>query len=140
MTSMRETAAEFFDACESGKGWDACSRYCHADAGFSAQADTFAGMETLEQYTEAMKGLIAGPIPDAAYEIRSFAVDEERGSVCGFAVFTGTQTGEGGPVPPTGRRVETDYVYCMEFEDGRIRHVTKIWNDVWAMRQLGWAG
>ncbi len=138
MSSIKETAARFFDACETGKGWEACRQYCHDGASFAAQADTFAGIETLEGYTEAMKGLIEGPVPDASYEMRSFAVDEDRGSVCGFAVFKGTHTGDGGPVPPNGNRVETDYVYAMEFEDGRIRHLTKIWNDGFAMRQLGW--
>ena len=33
---------------------------------------------------------------------------------------------------------ETDYVYVMDFEDGRIRHMTKIWNDGFALKQLGW--
>jgi len=138
MSSMKKTAAAFFDACETGKGWDACSQYCHPQATFAAQADTFAGIETLEGYTEAMKGLIAGPVPDASYEIRSFAVDEERRHVAGYAVFLGTHTGEGGPVPPSGKKVETDYVYVMEFDGDRIRHMTKIWNDGFAMRQLGW--
>jgi len=135
---MKESAAKFFDACETGGGWSACQEFCHADATFSAQTDVFAGIETLEAYTEAMKGLLSGPIPDGSYELRSFAVDEERGNVSGYAVFKGTQTGEGGPVPPTGNRVETDYVYVMEFDGERIRHMTKIWNDGFAMRQLGW--
>ena len=138
MGSIKDTAAAFFDACETGKGWEACRQYCHPDASFSAQADTFAGLDSLQGYTEAMKGLIAGPLPDAGYELRSFAVDEEHNSVAGFAVFKATHTGEGGPVPPSGKRVETDYVYVMEFDGGRIRHMTKIWNDAFAMRQLGW--
>ena len=41
-------------------------------------------------------------------------------------------------MPPSGKMVETDYVYVMEFEGDRIRHMTKIWNDGFAMRQLGW--
>jgi len=138
MESIRETAARFFDACETGKGWAGCEEFCHPDASFSAQADAFAGIETLQGYTEAMKGLISGPIPDGDYELKSLAVDEERGSVVGYAVFKGTNTGDGGPVAPTGNRVETDYVYVMELDGGRIRHMTKIWNDGFAMRQLGW--
>lgn len=138
MSSIKDIAAAFFDACETGKGWAACAKYCHPDASFSVQADTFAGLDTLEAYTDAMKGFIDGPVPDADYDLRAFAVDEDRGIVLGFAVFTGTHTGEGGPLPPTGKRAETDYVYAMEFDGDRIRHMTKIWNDVWAMRQLGW--
>ena len=138
MSSIKETAAKFFDACETGQGWEACGQYCHPDASFSAQADTFAAIDRLQDYTEAMKGLIAGPIPDASYEIKSFAVDPDRGHVSGYAVFKGTHSGDGGPGEPTGKAVETDYVYVMEFEGESIRHVTKIWNDVFAMRQLGW--
>jgi hypothetical protein len=33
----------------------------------------------------------------------------------------------------------TDYVYAMDFEDGKIKHMTKIWNAGWAMKELGWA-
>jgi predicted ester cyclase len=69
------------------------------------------------------------------------AVDvlKERSAVVAADVFTGTQTGEGGPVPPTGNRVKADYTYVMEFEGGKIRHMTKIWNADWSLRELGWA-
>lgn len=137
MSTIKDTAKQFFDSCETGKGWDACSRYCHPDASFAAQVDALSGIETLEDYTNWMKGMM-GPLPDGEYEVRSFAVDEERGNVNAYAVFRATHTGEGGPVPPTGQRLEADYVYVMDFDDGRIRHMTKIWNDAISMRQLGW--
>jgi predicted ester cyclase len=137
-TQIREAAARFLHACETGQGWDACRAWCHPGATFSAQADALAGVETLEAYTEWMKGLFT-PVPDGRYELRSFAVDAERAHVLAFAVFRGTHTAEGGPVPPTGKSVEADYVYVMEFEGDRIRHMTKIWNDVHSLRQVGWA-
>jgi predicted ester cyclase len=78
------------------------------------------------------------PVPDASYEVRSFAVDDARQNVAAYAVFRGTHTGEGGPVPPTGKKVEADYVYVMDFDGDRIRHLTKIWNDGISLTQLGW--
>jgi len=42
-------------------------------------------------------------------------------------------------VPPTGKAVAADYVYVMEFEGDKIRHMTKIWNDAQSLRALGWA-
>lgn len=138
MAPIRVAAEEFFDACETGKGWEVCKQYCHPDATFSAQADALQGVDTLQGYTEWAKGLLT-PLPDAKYEVRAFAVDEHRNKVIGYAVLRGTHTGEGGPVPPTGRRVEADYVYVMEFDGDRIRHMTKIWNDVVSLKQLGWA-
>ena len=137
MASIRNTAQEFFNACETGKGWDGCKAYCHSTATFSAQAGALNGVDTLQAYTEWMKGLFT-PVPDGIYELRSFAVDEDRNSAIAFAVFRGTHTGEGGPVPPTGKRVEADYVYVMNFDGDRIRHMTKIWNDGVSMTQLGW--
>jgi predicted ester cyclase len=138
MSAIEETASDFFVACETGKGWEGCRPYCHADATFSAQTGALAGVDSLEAYAEWMKNMFT-PIPDARYELRSFAVDDERRNVTAYAVFRGTHTGEGGPVGPTGKSLEADYVYVMEFDGDRIRHLTKIWNDGISMTQLGWA-
>jgi len=135
--AIRGTAESFFDACETGKGWDVCKDYCHPGATFSAQAGALAGVNTLEGYTEWMKGLFT-PVPDGRYDLRSFAVDDARQSVMAYAVFRGTHTGAGGPVPPSGKSVEADYVYVMQFDGDRIRHMTKIWNDAESLKQLGW--
>ena len=138
MSAIKATAEKFFEACETGEGWDGCQQYCQPGATFSAQAGALAGVQTLQAYTDWMKGLLT-LMPDGRYEIRSFAVDGDRNNVAAFAVFRGTHTGDGGPVPPTGKQVEADYVYVMEFADGRIRHMTKIWNDGISLQQLGWA-
>ena len=138
MSSMTETARAFFEACEAGKGWDACSGYCTADAGFAAQSEPLAEVKTLAAYAEWMKGLL-GFIPDGRYELGAFATDEARRCVVAYAQFLGTHSGEGGPCPPTGKSTRTDYVYVMQFDAaGKIRHMTKIWNAPWAMRELGW--
>ena len=84
-----------------------------------------------------MKGLLT-LLPDGHYELKAFAADPERNSVCAVAVFHGTHTGEGGPVPPTGKTVAADYVYNMVFDGDRIGHMTKIWNDAQTVRDLGW--
>jgi ketosteroid isomerase-like protein len=136
--TMTETARAFFEACETGKGWDACKAYCTDGAGFSCQSGALADMATLEAYTEWMKGLLT-PVPDGHYELKAFATDESRGVVLAFAVFHGTQTGAGGPGAPTGKAVASDYAYLMHFDGDRIAHMTKIWNDAQALRQLGWA-
>jgi steroid delta-isomerase-like uncharacterized protein len=133
-----EVARAFFDACETGKGWEACRQYCTPDATFSAQAEPLADVQTLEQYTDWMKAILT-PLPDGRYELKSFAADEDRNNVIAYGIFSATHTGEGGPVPPTGKSVSTDYVYVMDFEGDRIRHMTKIWNSGDALQQLGWA-
>jgi predicted ester cyclase len=136
MTTMSDTAMKFFDACEAGKGWEACKAWCAPDATFVCQAEPLVEVKSLQGYTDWMKGLM-GMMPDGRYELRSFAVDEPRNTVTAYAVFKGTHTGAGGP-PPTGKSTQSDYVYNMQFADGKIRHMTKIWNSGWALKELGW--
>jgi predicted ester cyclase len=138
MATITDIAQQFFDACETGKGWQACSAYCTANATFRAQAEPLLDVKTLAQYTEWMKGIMT-VLPGATYEVQSFATDAARNNVAAYGVFHATHTGEGGPVPPTGRSTSTDYVYVMQFEGGKIVHMTKIWNAGIALRELGWA-
>jgi hypothetical protein len=95
-------------------------------------------MTRLAEYTEWMKGL-GTFMSDAGHELKSFATDEARRNVSAYATFQATLTGDGGPCPPTGKRMSTDYVYVMEFDDhDKIRHMTKIWHAGLAMKALGW--
>ena len=138
MSETSEIARLFFDACETGKGWEGCRTYCKPDASFSSQTGALADIETLEGYCEWMKNLLT-PVPDGHYELKFFAEDQERACVAAFAIFHGTQTGPGGPGEPTGKTIAADYVYVMEFDGDSIRHMTKIWNDTISLQQLGWA-
>jgi predicted ester cyclase len=138
MKISTDDAKKFFDACETGKGWEGCKDYCLPNASFTAQAEPLAEIRTLEEYADWMKGLCM-IMSDASYDLKSFATDNERGNIAAYAVFSGTHTGEGGPVPPTGKSVKSDYVYVIESEDGKISHMTKIWHAGWAMKELGWA-
>ena len=96
MPNIGAIAKQFFDACETGKGWDGCKAYCTPDATFAAQVEPLADVKTLEAYTDWMKGLLT-VLPDGSYAVKSFAVDAERRNVCAFGVFSGTHTGAGGP-------------------------------------------
>ncbi len=138
MANITSVAKEFFEACEAGKGWQTCRAHCTANASFASQAEPLADIRTLEGYTEWMKGLLTF-MPNGRYAVKSFATDPERNSVCAYGVFSATHSGEGGPCPPTGKSTNTDYVYVMDFDGDKIRHMTKIWNAGRAMRDLGWA-
>ena len=118
--SITETAREFFEACETGRGNPKFVESAPEDV----VAETRANLEA---------------ILDGMYELKSFSADEGRAIVTAFAVFKGTQTGPGPADPPTGKSVAADYVYAMEFDGDRIKHMTKIWNDVQSLRELGWA-
>ena len=85
MSKNLENARQFYEACDTGKGWGGCKQYCYPDATFSAQAGAMDGITTVEGYTNWMRDLFT-PIPDGHYELLFFAEDEIRESVvaCGM--------------------------------------------------------
>eukprot|EP00930_Biecheleria_cincta_P049521 TRINITY_DN3471_c0_g1_i14.p2 TRINITY_DN3471_c0_g1~~TRINITY_DN3471_c0_g1_i14.p2 ORF type:complete len:156 (+),score=36.80 TRINITY_DN3471_c0_g1_i14:606-1073(+) len=56
-------AESFFHACESGKGWVECKRFCTPDAVFDAQAEPLQGINTVQDYTEWMKSIAVVAMP-----------------------------------------------------------------------------
>ena len=136
MASITSVAEAFFAACETGKGWDGCSAYCTPNATFCAQAEPLLEVKTLAQYTDWMKGLMS-VLPDGRYEVKSFATDARGTTWPPTASSTARTPAPADPVPPTGRRTSTDYVYVMQFEGDKIVHMTKIWHAGLAMKELG---
>ncbi len=120
-----ETAEKFFEACETGKGWEGCAEYCTDDASFAAEAVALEEIKTLEGYAEWMRVLF-DRVSDVSYEVKGFAADEPRDVVLAFGVFKGTPIGDG-----EQKSFSTNYVYSIEFEGEKIGHVTKIWNDTY---------
>ena len=102
MASITAIANDFFAACETGKGWEGCKAYCVPNATFAAQAEPLAGIKTLAEYADWMKGLMT-IMPDGSYEVKSFATDTERNNVAAYGVFS-THTGLGGRCEPTGKK------------------------------------
>lgn len=135
MSQAKETSMLFFDACESGKGWNHCKAYCHEDATFSIQAESLQQIEQVKDYCEFMSTLLV-PLPDAKYQIQSVAHDGDTAVV--YAKFKGTHTGPNGPVAPTNKSINSDYAFIIETQEGKVSHVTKIWNDQMGMKMLGW--
>lgn len=137
-SGLRQSAIAFFEACEAGKGWEGCKEFCTPDASFDAQSGALAEVKTLEGYCDWIVGLME-MIPNKSYELKGFAVDQERKCALGYAVFRGTHTGQGGALPPTAKSAQSDYVYHIKFnDDGKVIHMDKIWNDGMAFAQLGW--
>ena len=61
MTSITPIAEAFFEACETGKGWDACRAYCTPDATFSAQAEPLLDIKTTK--VDADNPYLVFPVP-----------------------------------------------------------------------------
>ncbi|MEM6810751.1 MAG: nuclear transport factor 2 family protein [Pseudomonadota bacterium] len=135
-----ENARAFFDACESAKGWAGCAQYVADGATFSAQSEPLTDIITVEAYTEWMAGFVNGVAPDGDYVVHAQAYDDSTSTAVFFATFSGTHTADGGPVPPTNKKTDSHYVYAITLDaNGKVSHMTKVWNAGWAMAELGWA-
>ena len=66
---------KFFVACDGGKGWQVCRDYATQDTGFFCQSDALSEVTTAEAYSDWMKSLVEGPLPDARYELLGAAMD-----------------------------------------------------------------
>ena len=94
----------------------------------------------MKAWYDWMVNFKANICPDASFTVKSVAWDEERKKACHFAVFHCTHTGEGGPCPATNKHADTEYSYEMEMNgEGQVVSMVKIWNDGYALKQLGWA-
>ena len=133
-----ETCKNFFDACETGKGWNECQQYCLDNASFEAQSGPLAEIKTVEAYTNWMNGLATQTMPGCSYEIHFSGWDSKNRMACFFATFKGTHTGPG-PCEPTNKSTSAHYVYALHVnEDGKIDSMTKVWNSHYTCQELGW--
>ena len=139
MSKILDSARRFFEACETGQGWNACQEFCVPGATFSSQTGALAGISTLEGYCEWMAGLGKGPLAGCSYDLHTASWDESSRTALFFATFNGTHTGDGGPVPATGKATKSHYVYALTMNsDDKVSHMVKIWNAPWALGELGW--
>jgi len=137
--NLFKTAEMFFHACESLKGWDACKDYVADNANFIAQCEPLTEIKKVKDYVDWVTGLGTITAPGCTYKLHTSAYDEANMTAIFYATFTGTHSGDGGPVPPTNKTTNTHYVYALKMNDeGKIESMTKIWNASWALRELGW--
>lgn len=79
-------------------------------------------------------------VPGCSYDLHASAYDEKNRTAIFLATFTGTHTGDAGPVPPTNKQTNSHYVYALTMDaDDKVARMVKVWNASWALRELGWA-
>lgn len=135
-----ETATKFFHACEGLQGPDGTAPFVADGATFECQAQPVAEITTVQDYVGWLAGLGSTALAGASYDLHNAVWDEDTDTALFFGTFNASHSGEGGPVPPTGKPTHSHYVYAIRMNgDGKVAHMTKIWNASWSMRELGWA-
>lgn len=141
MTSaeLLNNAFLFFAACEGNKGWEACETYVvSAEAPFESQAEALKDYKTIKDYTEWVKGFSVF-CPGCSFDLHVKSFDETTQTAIFFGTYHAKHTADGGPCEPTNKELHSEYVYIIKMNaDGKIESMKKVWNDTWALKEVGW--
>jgi len=77
----------------------------------------------------------AATFPDSRVTIQKILA--EGNLVAVWALYEGTQEGQMGPFPPSGRRMELDFGGVFRIEDGMIAELWLTWDNLSVLTQLG---
>jgi predicted ester cyclase len=87
-----------------------------------------------DQFTDFLRQDVAA-FPDNVQTFTHVVVDGDMAGL--WATYEGTQTGQLGPFPPTGRKARFDFAGVLRVADGRIAELWVTWDNVTVLTQLG---
>lgn len=91
-------------------------------------------VSNLEQFKSFLHQDLAA-VPDAQQQIHLILAQNDLVAV--RAIYRGTQTGQMGPFPPSGKIVELPFMAILRVEDGMIAEMWVEWDNLSALSQLG---
>lgn len=129
----KEIVRKTFEIVGNGD-YEAMDIYIAQDYKRHCQATPNLVVESLDDF----KGFIREDrkaIPDQQLILKHLIAEDDL--VAFWATYTGTQTGQMGPVPPTGKSVELDFSGVHRLVDGKVVETWVTWDNVTILGQLG---
>ena len=74
-------------------------------------------------------------VPDAVQETNMIFSSGDMVAI--HETYTGTQTGQMGPFPPSGQQLRLPFIGLLRIEDGKIAEIWVEWDNLNALAQLG---
>ena len=91
-------------------------------------------IESLDAFKEFIR-MDRKSIPNQKLKIKMLVAEGDL--VAFWATYTGTQTGQMGPFPPTGRSAELDFAGVHRLENGKVVETWVTWDNISILSQLG---
>lgn len=88
----------------------------------------------LHEFKDFLRADFSG-VPDSVITIDIIFGNREY--VALRAIYSGTQTGQVGPFPPSGKRVQLPYLGILRIVDGKISEMWVEWDNLYMLTQLG---
>jgi len=92
----------------------------------------------LREGHEGIRRMVEGAwtaFPDYHEELQELIAERDR--VVVHLTISGTQNGQWGPLPPTGKRVQFEEIVILQFRDGKVHRQRGIVDNLNALRQVG---
>lgn len=74
-------------------------------------------------------------VPDGQTSVQFLIAEGEF--VAFYCTYSGTQTGQWGPIPPSGKRFELEYSGVFRVAEGKIAELWVTWDNLAVLAQLG---
>lgn len=129
----RRVATKAFEVVAAGD-YDAMNLYIANDYKRHCQATPDIIVNNLDQFKDFIRNDRLS-VPDQSLIINHLVA--EKNLVAFYATYEGTQTGQMGPFPPSGKKVSLDFAGVHRIEDGKIAETWITWDNLAVLSQLG---
>ena len=129
----KEIAAKAFEIVAAGD-YNGMDQYIAQDYMRHCQATPELNIESLEAFKKFIK-MDRQSIPDQKLTVKMLIAEGDL--VAFWASYSGTQTGQMGPFPPSNKYAELDFAGMHRIEDGKIAETWITWDNMAILSQLG---
>lgn len=123
-----------FAAAINSADWDALDDLLSEDFTRHCQATPDVQVHSRKAFKKVQEAFLAG-VPDQKIDLKMIVAEEDK--VAAYAVYSGTQTGAMGNIPPTGKHFESNFLSVFRIEGNRIAELWVEWDNVAILAQLG---
>ena len=129
----KEIAAKAFEVVGNGN-FEEMGNYISKDYKRHCQATPDLTIESLDAFKEFIK-MDRQSIPDQKLNVKMLVAEGDL--VAFWATYSGTQTGQMGPFPPSDKTAELDFAGVHRIENGKIAETWITWDNMTILNQLG---
>jgi predicted ester cyclase len=129
----KEIAAKAFEVVGNGN-FEEMGNYISPDYKRYCQATPDLTIESLDAFKEFIK-MDRQSIPDQKLDVKMLVAEGDL--VAFWATYSGSQTGQMGPFPPSGKTAELDFAGVHRIENDKIAETWVTWDNIAILTQLG---
>lgn len=134
-------AKKIMHSIDAAKPYEDVADMVVENAPFLCQSDALKDVTTVKGWCEWMGNFATNIAPDCKPTVHNIAWDSTKKTALLYATYHAKHTGTGGPMEATNKETNTHYCYIvmMDATTNKCTSFTKVWNDGYCLKELGWA-